>query len=227
MSTHSLKPEVYFRLFGDEMKKADRRKISILQAGLDLLVTEGVDAVNYERIGKKTKMLRAHVAYYFSDKKDILRDIFKMVTETGQLEIVESIQNAKEPMEVLLGGAAGVFQWAKKYPAHAQAHIHLLGLATHDPYFRDLHNTIRLGAIQRQKALIESTGLKVKGGLTAEEAAASMVSALVGTLSLYFSTTSKLSLDQYFKMVKHHFLTCLEGEHSGESKRRPGKPKKR
>jgi AcrR family transcriptional regulator len=78
---------------------ADFRQEAILNAAMQLIALEGVEAVNMARLGEKTKLSRPAIYQYFASKEHVLGEL--LINEMADLSnaLDRLISGIEDPME--------------------------------------------------------------------------------------------------------------------------------
>lgn len=184
--------------------KGDQRRVAVLEATLTCLSKRGIEATNFETIGKEAGMLRAHVAYYFPNLDALIEAAIKFVIANAQRITVENVMRATTPRERLTTFIESAFDWAERYPSHLPVLLQLYSYcATRKPY-RTMHTEIRLMGADRLKAIIESdlmtSGKKPDRAL---ELALTIQDLITGSILTLTTTEPKFPLsDAKFRVVQ-------------------------
>jgi AcrR family transcriptional regulator len=103
---------ILLKVMGTETTRSDQRKTEIIQAAIDCIATDGVENASYDAIGKRIGMGRAHVAYYFKDKGELIRTAIHYVLAKGQEFTVQKILGAQTTEERVRAFVEGAFDYA-------------------------------------------------------------------------------------------------------------------
>ena len=198
MNKDELTQALYARLLNFKPSKGDLRKIAILENAIDCLATLGVEAMSFEAIGKPSAMTKAHVAYYFRDRKEITKAAIRFVVATVQNFTIESVKNAPDEGARLEAFVDGTFRWLETYPKHAPVILLLYYYASFDPFFREMHAEIREFGARRLEAIVEPM-LPKKSRRQAHVLAKLVQTILTGTIIDHFTTRSPVDLDELRK----------------------------
>jgi AcrR family transcriptional regulator len=126
---------------------ADKKKTSIIEAGLDIIADEGILAFNLTRIAKKTGISKSLISYHYKGLDDILEAIFNHAGKLGISIIDEYQAESKTPLEKLDSVARGAFTLIKKYPKYGDFFFFMYHHA------RNHENLFELHKIQMHKVL--------------------------------------------------------------------------
>jgi AcrR family transcriptional regulator len=179
-------------------RKGDLRKAEIVQAAVQLIATEGVEELTFEALGRKSKMLRAHVAYHFKKQEDIIKAALQLAVLTSQECAVKRMQLAKTPEEQLVASTHGIFDWIEDHPEMVPCFFLMYYYASFNPVYREFHSKFREQGHLRIASALEL--LRPKLSVTARKALAKkMQNHLTGVLLDYLTTQNTLKLPKLRK----------------------------
>ena len=92
---------LYKVLYDDELSKGDRKRIEILELILNCIGKHGIDKVTYQLIAKEGKLRTSHIAYYFPNKDELIKAVFKHLVSKYQNRVVSSIYKSEDTKKVL------------------------------------------------------------------------------------------------------------------------------
>ncbi len=213
MEDKELTQALYSQFLKFKPNKGDMRRIAILESAIECIATIGVEASSLEAIGKKHKMTKAHVAYYYQDRKTIVEAAIKFVVATVQSFTVRYVKEADGDRERLTAFINGTFDWIATYPKHSAVVCLLYYYASYDPFYRKLHTEIRTLGADRLKAVVEPL-LPAAKRKQAANLAKLIQTVLTGHLLDHCTTASALSLEQLRrKTVKEalELVDCFNG----------------
>jgi AcrR family transcriptional regulator len=149
---------VYAELFPRELSKGEKQRLRMIEAAIECINDFGIDQTNYEAIGKRLGVGRAHVAYYFKSKNDIIEAVLKYFAATAQSVTVELVRRRENAdwKEQILAVVDGAFDWAKQHPSQVPILMLLYYLSTQNEKFREYNHAIREAGANRLEALITS-----------------------------------------------------------------------
>lgn len=195
MTDKELTESLYARFLDFKPTKGDLRRIAIIESAIDCISSIGVEAATLEAIGKRRRMAKAHVAYYFKDRRSIVEAAIKFVVATVQSFTVDHVRQAKSEKERLDAFVDGTFAWAETFPKHAPVILLLYYYASHDARYRRLHDDIRSLGAERIGAVLHS--LVPKDKRKAIPSLAKLVqSILTGNMLDHFTTDSSCTLEE-------------------------------
>ncbi len=199
---------LYAQFFNFRPRKGDIRRARIIESAITCLSTLGVEATSFEAIGKQTGMLRAHVAYYYKDRRDIVRDAIKFCVATVQSITVEHVSAATTDKERLVAFIEATFEWAEKFPKHLNLILLMYYYASYDPTYRKLHTEIRELGAQRIGAIVKPL-VSEKRSVDYRIVAKRIQYLITGNLVEYASTTPSVSLAKLKTQTIKEALECL------------------
>jgi AcrR family transcriptional regulator len=131
--------------------KGDKKRWAILESAIAIIAKEGLESLTFEAIGKRLKVRKSHVAYYFPDKKDIVYASVEYAAGAGVQVLQEHMRKHAGTLKSYVDGN---FLWLEKYPAHAPVFLLFYYFASLDERYRMLYGTIRSVGQQRIKAML-------------------------------------------------------------------------
>lgn len=186
---------MYARFLNFTPKKGDVRRARILEAAIQCMAKYGVEKTNFESIGQEAGMLRAHVAYYYPDRDEIIRSAIRFAIATVQHVTVEYVSQSTNPVERLAAFVNGTFAWLEQYPVQMRIILLMYYYGSYDSEFRKIHTAVREVGAKRIDALLEPVVPKL-GKPERYELAKLVQSILTGHVVDYVSTESARSLEQ-------------------------------
>jgi len=209
MDNKELTHALYSQFLKFKPNKGDLRRIAILENAIECIATIGVEASSLEAIGKKHKMTKAHVAYYYDDRKTIVEAAIKFVVATVQSFTVRHVKEAATEKDRLEAFINGTFDWVGTYPKHPSVIMLMYYYSSFDPFYRKLHTEVRATGAERIQAVIEpllSSAKKKQAGTLAKL----VQSILTGHLLDYITTASPLSLEQLRRKTVKEILETVD-----------------
>lgn len=201
---------LYAQLLKFKPKKGDLRKVEILEGAIETIANEGVERLSFESLGKKLNMRRAHVAYYFPDRDEIVLAAIKLVVATVQSFTVERVKLAASDEERLVAFVEGTFKWAETYPKHPPVILLLYYYSSHDKRYRKLHDEARRLGAERIEAIVRP--LLPPARRRHAGAAAKLVQAiLTGHLLDHYTTEPRLSLERLEERTLRDVRAAVKG----------------
>ena len=172
-------------------KKGDLKKAKIIEATIHCMGTHGIEKCSFELVGKQAKLTRAHVNYYFKEKKDLFKAAFAHVLMTAQQFTVAGLSNVTEPKNLLKAYNDVTFAWVAAY-AHHQPLIALIHYyCAVQEEFKVFNTQARIIAKERLRHLVKQYGVSAS-----ESEMKKKVDAIHGLMSGYvieFNSTQHLN----------------------------------
>lgn len=198
MPDKELTQALYSQFLKFKPNKGDLRRIAILESAIECIATIGVESSTLEAIGKKNKMTKAHVAYYYTDRKTIVEAAVKFVVATVQSFTVRHVKEAEDETQHLASFIDGTFDWIATFPKHASVILLLYYYSSYDTFYRRLHTEIRTLGAERITATVLPL-LPTSKAKLAPSLAKMVQSILTGHILDHMTTNSPLSLEQLRK----------------------------
>lgn len=140
---------------GFSTRKGDIARTKILSATLHCIANQGIENTTFESIGKFSGMRRAHVAYYYPDRDDLVLSAIQFAIATAQQITVGHVLQATSDPGRLAGFIRGVFDWAQKYPEHGRVVLLFYYYSSWDAKYRALHHQVREQGAERIAAVLK------------------------------------------------------------------------
>lgn len=156
MEPAPLKDTLTQRLFGPEIKKFDRKRLTILEAFARSLYERGLADTSYASVAEILDMKPAHVAYYFASWESMLEGAFQLAIHTAQELTVQGVAKGKTPKDRLRAMVSAPFEHFHRFPHHKAvlAAYHLECVRA--PKFRKAQRQVReMGNERLQQLLIQ------------------------------------------------------------------------
>lgn len=194
-------------------RKGDLKKIEIIKAAVACIAELGIEHTTFESIGKRIGMLRAHVAYHFNGKQEIIDRAIDYVVANAQQITVEKIKKATNAQQQLSAVVEAAFDWAFEFPE--QADVLMLNFYYCRIFGGHLakHSQMRSMGRERLKKVLAALLPDLKPtGPELEERALVVQSTITGMLVEYLTTEglktrartdhfSRLTVDAVFKVI--------------------------
>jgi AcrR family transcriptional regulator len=154
-------------LFEIKPRKGDLKKMEIIQAAIECIANIGFEKTTYESIAQKLGTRRAHIKYYFNGKHEIFEACIKYIVANYHKILLDHIEKANTPKEMLMNYVEGPFIWARENPQQLSAMLLLYYFCTIRPNYRLMHHEIREKGAERIRYILAE---KLKKHYTAEKA---------------------------------------------------------
>lgn len=123
--------------------RVESRTAVCVEAAIEILATEGLDQLTFDNVGKRVKMSRSHVVYYFKNRDRLIEETVRAVTVSAKWEIEQYMGVPAHWRQALERYVEGNFHWIKNNPEHASVYTLMYYLASFRPLYRNLHLEIR------------------------------------------------------------------------------------
>ncbi|MBI3295829.1 MAG: TetR/AcrR family transcriptional regulator [Deltaproteobacteria bacterium] len=193
MDTASFPHALYHQIFDIKPGRGEARKVKIVEAFIDLVASDGIDHISFETLGKRVKMNRTHVAYYFANRDELIRTAVRYAVAVGQHITIGHTQAATGWREKLECVVEGPFHWMERHPKHASVMGLFYYLCSCDPSYRELQNSIRSMGEARILSCLKGSGLGHKRSV---EVARQIQCLMAGVLNSFFSSDYPVPLAQ-------------------------------
>lgn len=174
-----------------DLKKSESRRLAILEATVEAIAEEGVHNLSAFSLGKRTKMRRSHIVYYFPNQDLLIENAIRYAVEIGQRFTLAAMEKAHTPdsrLEAWLDGSIG---WLANYPAHRSVMTLLHHFATFMPNYQKLQQEIADTGEARIISILQArAGSKAKATAAYVPVARTIRAIMVGELIRYFTTAS-------------------------------------
>lgn len=129
--------DLYKKILNLEPSKSESRKIAILEAVLDAISYGGIHNITSQEIGKRAKMRRSHVVYYFKNRDELIDAAIDYAIATAQNTAIAYMQGEKDRHELLDCYIKSNFAWLHAYPRHGAVILLLFYLSSSLPDYRE------------------------------------------------------------------------------------------
>lgn len=146
---------VYSAILDFGARTQDLRKVAILEAVIEILATDGVDELTFERIGKRVGMARSHVVYYFKNREALVESAMRFVALTAQQVIAEKLLGEKEWTKLLRRYVEANFDWIGENRDHSAVFLLMYYRAATRKNYRKMHSDFREAGTQRIRNILK------------------------------------------------------------------------
>ncbi|PIP96405.1 MAG: hypothetical protein COW00_09575 [Bdellovibrio sp. CG12_big_fil_rev_8_21_14_0_65_39_13] len=207
--------ENFYDLFDLRPRKGDLKKMEIILAAIDVMAEEGIEKTTYDAIAGRIGTRRAHVAYYYKDKNDILMSAIRYIMANYQQILIENMKDEEDGLQMLMKYIEGPFIWAEKFPSQLKVMLLFYYLCTIKSEFKDLHDHIRTAGAERIQFILTN---KLKTPLELDQAKllSKIIQNSMSGQILDSATTHGRNLDQALSELKTFVLSLFrsQGENS-------------
>ncbi len=141
-------------------RKGDLRKAEIIKQVVECIGDIGIEETSFESVGKRLKIRRSHVAYYFKDRQDMLMLAVRYIYSVWQQYTVFKIDAISNQADLPLVQAHALIDLAKEYPSHVKVQMWLYYACVHNTELREFLVNAREMGRERMAAILEKQGHK-------------------------------------------------------------------
>lgn len=201
--------ELLAELFEFKARKGDFKKKEIILATIDCIAELGVEHTTYEAIAQRINTRRAHVAYYFKDKKQLVIACVRYIIGNYQQVLLENLKNAKGGQGLLMAYIEGPFLWARQYPPQLSVMLLFYYMCLVRPELKKLHEKIRSGGMERiQFILVNHMNFSAQdAGILAK-----MIQNMISGSIIDAVTTTGRNLDLALEDLKKDVIYLIESK---------------
>lgn len=197
MPTRRLSDALFFQVFDAKPGKFEERRLKIVEATLACIAKKGFDQTTFDAIGKRLKMKRTHIGYYFKNREELALTAVRYAVALGQQITISHVEKARDWRERLQAVVEGPFEWLTVYPKHAPVLSMFYHLCCVDPKHHALQSLIRKGGEARLRAcfdeLVEDKQMTEERAL---ELARAIQALMTGNIIYSFTSDIPLTLAQ-------------------------------
>jgi AcrR family transcriptional regulator len=209
MKNNGFPTALYTQIFNVKPGRGEERKIRIVKTMIECLASKGLEETTFDVLGKKLKMRRTHVAYYFANRDELVMAAIRYVVAVGQSVSIEHSARAKDWRGRMKAVIEGPFEWLTQNPEHACVMTLLYNLASHSKPYRELQSTIRNMGEERMVSCLEPSGIAVA---KAREIARAVQAMMTGYLVGYFSSEYPIPLPKLKAQVVKLSFEWIDAE---------------
>tara|TARA_B110001454_G_C12723278_1_gene436233 strand:- start:31792 stop:32409 length:618 start_codon:yes stop_codon:yes gene_type:complete len=187
---------IYYYSIDHKMGKADKRRLSIIQAAIKSMASEGYEGVNFERLSRKMKIRRSHIVYYFKDRNELVVAMVRYVVALAQELTVQHLSKKKTIEDKIHGICEATFLWADEYREHIQILVTFYALCGSQSTFRKLNTELKEVGSARIAELLKMYDSK-DSAVHIRNKARSIQSTIAGHVIEYIGSNSDLN----FQMI--------------------------
>ncbi len=145
---------VFSKIFPTKLSRGDLRKMDIIRATIACLAEDGFENTNFESVGKRAHIQRAHVAYHFKTKEQLVESAIKYILAQGQETVLDYMTHAASSQSPLDAYIEGTFRWLNPGTGYGPSLLLLGYLSSVYPSFRVLSNEFKRIGTERVKTLL-------------------------------------------------------------------------
>jgi AcrR family transcriptional regulator len=154
---------VLFELLDPKPRKAEEVKARIIEATIQVIAEEGIENASLDNIGKRLKMKRSHIAYYFKSRDELIDLVLVYITKMTQSLTIKNMQEGETPADRLTGIVHAAFLWATEYPHHIATYLVYYSMCGRLKKYQESFQEIRKRGAERVRDVVaEYNGKKGK-----------------------------------------------------------------
>jgi len=135
-------------------EKRELRRQALIEEAITVLARHGVEATTLDRVGKKFKMKRSLVAYYFKNREELLISAARFVTQTAQGITIQKVTGAKNWEQRLRAIIEGALEWYENYPDQVTVFLLFYYYCSYNPKLKKSQSEIRAQGAERLATVI-------------------------------------------------------------------------
>ncbi len=191
--------------------KGEQTKEKIVLACLECLIEHGYSGTNYESVGQKLGLRRAHVAYHFPKKEDLFAAAIAKVYQRGQKTVEKALlASSGSWKERLRAYVSSTFVWIAADPSHPPTLTLAFYLSCTHSEYKTLSTEVRRVGFERvQHILSDHPKISKK---TLPGLALRVHSFLVGECLRFMTCTLLGSHEKFAKTVCEQILAMIAEE---------------
>jgi AcrR family transcriptional regulator len=186
---------LYRQILEFKPRKADLRRMAILDAVIDCIAREGIHNLTAQAVGRRAKMRRSHITYYFPNQESMIEAAIQFVTATGQEITVAYVAAATDAVSRLEAMVHATFAWFERHPRHASVMLLLHYYGSCLPRYRKLTSQIRTAGENRLESILRS-GPARKNAPSARDLSIVMRAYLAGSIINIFTAEPPVDFDR-------------------------------
>ncbi len=199
------------------------RRLSLLKAAFREVAEKGSSVVTLEDIARRAGVSKGVTLYYFDSKEDLLRQLFRWLTDSICARMREAVEAADDPVEKIRALVALTFPSPSKNRAFFRAYVDFCGLAARRESFREVGERFYAGCREIDGGIIvEGVRREVFLLRNPREAASTMRAIFDGLMMQWLSEEDpEASFPSYRDRCERELLAYLMGA-PGKEKVRKG-----
>lgn len=112
--------QIWQSVLSQGMSVADRKKHRIIDATIQLIAEDGIEAVTFENIGQILKTTKANIKYHFGNKDDLIFTAARLVVANAQAMTAAAVERVSTPEDKLMAIIEAAFDWYQRFPKHVR-----------------------------------------------------------------------------------------------------------
>ena len=186
--------------------KGEKRKVDIILATIKSINDLGIEKTTFESIGKYIGIHKAHVAYHFKKKDDLILAAIELITLHSQALVISRLEKYKNSKQRLFHYVDAHQFWVEKYTDHVTVFLLFFHLSTYRREFKVMGQNIKQAGWERIKGLVKEHQSDLKPSevkLIATSIQQMIQSAVIDSVSVEQKTS--LVFPQLKKQIKRLF----------------------
>jgi AcrR family transcriptional regulator len=190
----------------------EKKRSILIESLIQSVAENGWEETTLEKIGAKHGMTRAHVAYYFEGREEMLLAAIKLVAQTAQALTVERLETAlgwKKQLEAIVQGA---IDWTVQHPDQAKVFLLFYYLGSLSENYRGLQTQIRNAGVDRIVPILANSPIGELPPKRIRVLAKKIQNQITGTLVDFSVTHSDLTQGELQKTLFETVLGLVRAE---------------
>jgi len=187
------------------------RRLSLIKAAFREVAEKGSSEVTLEDIARRAGVSKGVTLYYFASKEDLLRQLFRWLTDSIHARMREAVEAVDQPVEKVRALVALIFPSPSKNRAFFRAYVDFCGLAARREGFREVGERFYTGCREVDRGIIVE-GMR-RGAFpvrNADEAASTMRAVFDGLMMQWLSEPDlEASFPSYRDRCERELLAYL------------------
>ncbi len=143
--------------------KGELKKLEIISSTIECIATIGFEKITYQVIADKLGTTRAHIAYHYSDKSEMIKACVHYIFSHYHTILLERLDNTDDNEDVLYTYVESPFLWAEENPNELAVMILFYYLCLVDEDYRKMHHDLReAGTTRIMQILTHNFNLDLK-----------------------------------------------------------------
>lgn len=134
--------------------KGEAMRMEILDKAIRCLAENGVAGTSFDVVAAMLKTRRSHIAYYYSDREDLIKDCIRSVIQSGRDISTEAIGIPRSTEEGLQRYISGTYLWLGQNSYYPQVWLLMIYMASIRKDFEEFYFETRRIATQRVASLL-------------------------------------------------------------------------
>jgi AcrR family transcriptional regulator len=208
---HAIDMEMLYReILVFRPKAQDNRLARLMESAIALMAENGVDELTFGALGKRAKMARSHVVYYFPSRDQLVDSVISFVAHSAERIITTDLLEVGSIEAMLDSYVVACFHWLKKYPQHATVMLLFYYESSFKKRRKAFHSTIRTAGRKRIEAILRLDPKLASLTPRQREVLARAVAAVITGNLIEAFTTDNESFEALLKQTKDTVRILVE-----------------